>query len=65
MDYEALAQLLPLPAHLWQASDVTQWLHFIHLPALAPSFRTPRLIQNLSASSDRLSLHSPNPNCRC
>lgn len=41
MDYQALAQVLPLSPSHWNNQHVQLWLHFIHLPTLAQPFSTP------------------------
>lgn len=45
MDYDALAQLLPLPTGSWNQFHVQQWLQFVHLDNLIPSFSTQEPIQ--------------------
>ena len=62
MDYEALAQLVPLPPTLWNHQHITEWLNFIHLPALASSFRTSTFTQNSIVFKDQLSSPSANTN---
>ncbi len=38
MDYDALAQILPLAPQLWTTQHVQLWLQFVHLPTLSFAF---------------------------
>lgn len=62
MDYEALGQLLPLPPHCWNSSHVEQWLQFVHLHNLTPSFSTQSARQTNSISTGPPSFPSTNRN---
>lgn len=62
MDYDALAQLLPVPPHSWNLRHVEQWLQFVHLHNLMPSFSTFSSKQTNNISTEPLSLLSMNRN---
>lgn len=41
MDYENLFRVVPKEPKKWSIEDVNQWLNFIGLAALSPTFSTP------------------------
>lgn len=62
MDYEALAQLIPVPPALWNHHHLSQWLSFIHLPALTVPFCTSLSTQNIIGSREPPLAHSLSSN---
>lgn len=61
MDYEALANILPLAPANWNEHHVARWLQFVHLEPLIASFCTYSLMQQSIVSTDHSyspSLHS-------
>lgn len=48
MDFDHLYQVLPAHYQKWTNQDFCQWLHFINLPALVPSFSNSLLTSELA-----------------
>ena len=53
MDYQALAQVLPVAPHQWALPHVCQWLDFVQLKQLKAPFGTYSTIQRTIRSMDQ------------